>query len=314
MSGRRGAVGVVGVVVMAHGTPARLEDLETFYTEIRRGRPPTPAQLAELRQRYEAIGGTSPLNEITRAQAAGIADALEAAHPGAFVVEAGARFAAPRIEAAIDALADRGAARVVGVVLTPHSSRASVAEYARRAEAAADAAGGRVGHLLPIATIDHWWDAPGFDVMVAERVRATLAGLPGATVVFTAHSVPARLVAAGDDYPVQVRSSAEAVAAAAGVDRFTVAWQSAGRTDDEWLGPDVRDVITALADDGAPGVIVCPIGFVADHLEVLYDVDVEARAVAERAGIAFARTSSLNASPALCTLLADVVATAAVPA
>lgn len=305
--------GPVGVVVMAHGTPARLEDLEAFYTEIRRGRPPSPAQLTELRQRYLAIGGTSPLNEITRAQAAGVAGALESAHPGAFVVEAGARFAAPRIEEAVDALVDRGVTRVVGVVLTPHSSRASVAEYARRAEAAVEAAGTRVGRSLPFVMIDHWWDAPGFDVMVAELVRSALARLPGATVVFTAHSVPAALVAAGDDYPVQVRSSADAVAAAAGVDRFTVAWQSAGRTDDEWLGPDLRDVITALADDGAPGVVVCPIGFVADHLEVLYDVDVEARAVAERVGVAFARTASLNASPALCALLADVVAAAAVP-
>lgn len=307
--------GRVGVLVMAHGTPARVEDLSSFYTEIRRGRPPSPAQLAELGQRYAAIGGTSPLNEITRAQAAGVARALEAAHPGEFVVETGTRFAAPRIEDALDGLAESRATRIVGIVLTPHSSRASVAEYARRARAAAESAGARLGRPVPLVMVDHWWDAPGFDVMVARRVRAALAEVPGAsTVVFTAHSVPASLVAAGDDYADQVRASAELVAGAAGAERFTVAWQSAGRTDDEWLGPDVRDVISSLADDGAPGVVVCPIGFVADHLEVLYDIDVEARGVAERAGIAFARTASLNASPDFCTLLADVVAGAAVPA
>lgn len=299
----------VGVLVMAHGTPAGVEDLPAFYTEIRRGRPPSPEQLADLERRYRAIGGTSPLNEITREQAAGIAEALETLAPGRFRVAAGSRLAAPRIEDAIGALADEGVTEAVGLVLAPHSSRASVAEYERRARAAAEAAGS-----LELRMVDHWWDAPGFDVMVAQRVRAAVAGLPGAVVVFTAHSVPASLVAEGDDYPAQVHASAHAVAAAAEIGHFTVAWQSAGRTEQEWIGPDVREVITGLAAQEAAAVVVCPIGFVADHLEVLYDVDIETRAVAEGAGIAFRRTASLNAAPDFCAFLARVAASAADPA
>ena len=298
----------VGVLVMAHGTPASLDDLPSFYTEIRRGRPPSPEQLTDLERRYVAIGGTSPLNEITRAQAAGIQDALDALEPGAFTVAAGSRFASPRIEEALATLVGRGVGRVVGLVLTPHSSRASVAEYERRAGAAADAGG------TALRMVDHWWDVPGFDTLVARRVRLALEAVPGSRVVYSAHSIPAALVTAGDDYPEQVRASAGIVSAAAGLAGWTVAFQSAGRTDDEWLGPDLRAVIGELAADGAPGVVVCPIGFVADHLEVLYDVDVEARAAAEQAGIAFGRTDSLNAEPDFCALLARVVASAAVPA
>jgi ferrochelatase len=315
--------GLVGVLVMAHGTPERIEDLAAFYTEIRRGRPPSVEQVADLERRYRAIGGTSPLNEITRAQAAGITKALEAAGPGRFTVEVGTRFAAPRIEDGLAALAARDVTEVVGLVLAPHSSPVSVGEYERRARAAARGAGGRRHGPLPLRMVDHWWDAPGFAAMVAGRVRDSLdelvddpAGDDGraTTVVFTAHSVPAALAAGGDDYPEQVRASAAAVAGAAALPRFTVAFQSAGRTDDEWLGPDVRDVVAGLAAAGTRTVVVCPIGFVSDHLEVLYDLDVELRAEAEQAGVAFARTASLNAAPELCTLLAGVVAAAAVPA
>lgn len=304
--------GVVGVVVMAHGTPARLEDLAAFYTEIRRGRPPSAAQLAELEDRYRAIGAVSPLNAITRRQAGALWRALEARRPGRFVVRHGTRFAAPRIEEAVDALADAGARQLVGLVMTPHSSLASVAEYARRAQAAADAAAERLGRPLELVMVDHFHDAPGFAELVAGRVQGALAqlapaGASSAVTLFTAHSVPARLVAQGDSYPEQVAASAQAVARAAGLERWALGWQSAGRTDEQWLGPDVREVIADQGRAGASGVVVCPIGFVADHLEVLYDVDIEARAVAERHGLAFARTPSFNDDPALCALLGEVV-------
>jgi ferrochelatase len=302
-----------GVLVMAHGTPASLDDLPAFYTEIRRGRPPSPAQLAELEQRYRAIGGTSPLNATTRAQAEGIAAELERRRPGGYVVRHGARFADPRIEAAVDALVDAGVTRVIGLVLAPHSSRASVAEYERRAGAAVAAAGARSGRDVELHVVDHWYDAPGFAELVARRLRDAVEerGRPEHTlVVFTAHSVPAGLIAAGDTYDHQVAESAAQVAAAAGVAHAAVAWQSAGRTDDEWLGPDVRQVIDEV-DASTEAVVVCPVGFVADHLEVLYDVDVEARAVAERRGVAFGRTASFNADADFCALLADVVLGAA---
>lgn len=303
------AVTPIGVLVMAHGTPASLDDLPGFYTEIRRGRPPSPPQLAELEQRYRAIGGTSPLNATTRAQAEGIAAELERRRPGGYVVRHGARFADPRIEAAADALVDAGVTRVIGLVLAPHSSRASVAEYERRARAAIAAAGARSEREVDLYMVDHWYDAPGFAELVARRLREAVDGLgrPERTlVVFTAHSVPAALVAAGDTYDRQVAESAAQVAAAAGVTRTMVAWQSAGRTEDEWLGPDVRQVIDEV-DAPTEAVVVCPVGFVADHLEVLYDIDVEARTVADRRGIAFGRTASFNADADFCSLLADVV-------
>jgi ferrochelatase len=303
----------VGVLVMAHGTPRSLDDLLAFYTEIRRGRPPSAEQLAELDSRYRAIGGTSPLNERTAAQLAGIEVALEELAPGRYMVAGGAKFADPRIADAVGVLAEGGARQLVGLVLTPHYSAASVGDYTRRAS---DAASGRP-EALEVTVIPHWHLAPGLAPLLARRVRAALDGLGAsgtdAAVVFTAHSVPARLSATGDPYADEVLASAAAVAEVAGLARWSVAYQSAGRTDDKWLGPDVRDVIVTLAADGVPAVVVCPIGFVSDHLEVLYDLDVEAAAVATRAGTGFARTASLNDDPAFCAVLAHVVMGASAP-
>jgi ferrochelatase len=251
------------------------------------------------------------LNDLTDAQVAGIAAALEARSPGAFTVVGGAKFASPRIEEAAKELALSGVDRVIGLVLAPHSSTVSVGEYARRAGEAVAAE--RIdGDLPEFRMIDHWYDEPGFVELVAERVTGAVGTLgPAArehvTVLFTAHSVPVRVVKAGDTYPEQLTATARAVAAAAGLDSWSVAWQSAGRTGDEWLGPDVNDAIATLPAAGFTGVVVCPIGFVSDHLEVLYDVDIEASATAVRAGIAFARTASLNADPRLCAVLAEVV-------
>jgi len=209
-------------------------------------------------------------------------------------------------------LVGAGAGRMIGLVLAPHSSVVSVGEYARRAREAISATGpGEDEGPVTFDMIDHWYEAAGFVTLVAERLEAALASLGAgagrATVVFTAHSVPKRVVTAGDTYPEQLERSARAVAAAAGIRDWSVAWQSAGRTDDEWLGPDINAVIRAIAGAGGAAVVVCPIGFVSDHLEVLYDVDIEARATAERSGLAFARTASLNDDPRFCDVLAEVV-------
>jgi len=307
----RATAGPVGVLVMYHGTPPSLDELPAFYTEIRRGNAPPPELLADLERRYRAIGGTSPLNERTAAQVEGIRRALEARAPGLCRVAAGAKFSAPRIEDALRTLVAAGVERVVGLVLAPHYSAASVGDYARRARAAAEEVGAGVD-ALPVTVIEHWHLAPGLVPLLASRVRAAVDSLPaaarsGAAVLFTAHSIPARLVGAGDPYPAQVRESAAAVAEAADVARWDVAWQSAGRTAEEWVGPDVRDVIAALPGTGAGAVVVCPVGFVSDHLEVLYDVDIEAADVARHAGLAFARTASLNDDPEFCDVLARVV-------
>jgi ferrochelatase len=299
---------------MAHGTPRSLGEIGSFYTEIRRGRPPSAEQLAELEERYRAIGGTSPLNELTAAQVAGIASALDERGPGRFTVVGGAKFAPPRIEDAAGVLARAGVERVVGLVLAPHSSTVSVGEYARRAREALAAEEGP-GRPLEFRMIDHWYAEPGLVALLAERVTAAMASLGPdagrAPVLFTAHSVPTRVVAGGDTYPEQLEKSARAVAEAAGIRDWSVGWQSAGRTDDEWLGPDVNATIRAIASAGGSGVVVCPIGFVSDHLEVLYDIDIEARATAERSAIAFARTASLNDDRRFCEVLADVVVAAA---
>ncbi|HLI72828.1 MAG TPA: ferrochelatase [Acidimicrobiales bacterium] len=311
-----------GVLVMSHGTPRSLDDLPAFYTEIRRGRPPPPELLADLERRYRAIGGLSPLNAITDAQTEGIRRALEELAPGRFVVAAGAKFASPRIEDAVACLVSSGVDRIVGVVLAPHYSAASVGEYTRRAVAAAHdvaspdgaATSGQASAspAVPVDVIPQWHLAPGLVSLLAARVRAATAKLPATLrddplVVFTAHSIPKRLVDNGDPYVVQVGETAAAVAHAAGADRWCVAWQSAGRTAEEWIGPDVGAVVAAPDGIGNGGVVVCPIGFVADHLEVLYDVDIELRAVAESAGVTMVRTASFNDDPAFCDVVARVV-------
>jgi ferrochelatase len=311
----------VGVLVMAHGTPADPSGIEAFYTRIRHGRHPSAEQLAELVGRYEAIGGTSPLAARTAAQVAGIAAALEAAEPGRFLVRFGAKHTDPLIEEAASELASAGVCQVVGIVLTPHRASMGSDEYLERAAAAL----GSAPTPPPLVRVPQWYDAPGFAELVAERVMAALGGLGSsgdraATVLFTAHSLPERVIAAGDPYPGHVAASAEAVAALAGLSergiRWEVAWQSAGRTPEAWIGPDVLDVIRRLgaaAREARTGgaVVICPIGFVADHLEVLFDVDIEARRVADAEGLAFVRTASLNDDPRFCAVVAGAVRSAA---
>jgi len=293
-----------GVLLMAHGTPANAEEILPFYTRIRRGRPPEPEQLAELEGRYRAIGGVSPLAERTRAQVDAVRAELEARSPGRYVVVFGAKHTDPRIEDAATALASAGLEQVVGLVLTPHASSMGSQEYLDRAAAAL------VGTRF--VAVGPWYAEPAFVALLAARVTAALGTLPGRRrVIFTAHSLPERIRESGDTYPEQLAESARLVAEAAGLEKWLVAWQSAGRTPDPWLGPDVRDEVRRLAADGTTdAVVVCPIGFVADHLEVLYDLDVEVAAVASECGIGFARTASLNDDPAFVSMLADVITAA----
>jgi ferrochelatase len=294
----------IGVLVMAHGTPASSQEIDAFYTRIRRGRPPTAEQLADLVARYEAIGGLSPLAARTAAQVKAVTAALDTRAPGRFVVHYGAKHTAPFIEDAASLLSSEGHELVVGLVLAPHRASRGSEEYVERAAAA-------LGDT-PFVAVRQWWDAPGFAELVATRLGEALALVdrPPVTVLFSAHSVPERSLVDGDPYPEQVGASADAVAAVAGLARagigWEVAWQSAGRTPEPWLGPDLLAELRRLGAGGGSAV-VCPIGFVADHLEILYDVDVEARRAALDAGLAFARTASLNDDPRLGQLLARVV-------
>lgn len=301
----------IAVLLMSYGTPATAADVEPYYTHIRRGRRPDPGQLADLRRRYDAIGGTSPLAALTRAQGDGVQAALDAAAPGRFRVFLAAKHAAPFIEDGVAAIAAAGIGTAVAAVLAPHYSALSVGEYLERAARAADAAG------VELRAVRSWHLAPGLVEALAERLDCALdaVGTPRSDteVLVTAHSLPERILHTDDPYPEQLHATGEAVCARVGVTRWRIGWQSAGRTPEPWLGPDVLELIRTVAAEGARGVVVLPAGFTSDHLEILYDLDVDARRVAAEAGIAFARTDSLNADPRLCAAVAEAVLSAADP-
>ena len=286
------------VVLMAYGTPRTRDEILPYYTDIRRGRPPTPEQLHDLAARYEAIGGLSPLAERTEAQRRRLLAALDERATGRFDVVLGLKHAAPRIE---DAVASVTTPRIVGLVLAPHYSAFSVGQYHERARATAGERG------IAYAGVDSWHLQPAYLELLADDIRTKLAAMPARThVLFTAHSLPERILTTGDPYPSQLRATAEAIATRVGLDPSTwsVAWQSAGRTPEPWVGPDVLTVIDGLDADG---VLVCACGFVADHLEVLYDLDIEAAARARTRDIAFARTACVNDDPAVFAALAGTV-------
>ena len=298
-----------GVLVMAYGTPTTPDDVEAYYTRIRHGRAPTPELLADLTRRYDAIGGTSPLAQRTAEQVKGIAAALESIAPGRFDVRFGSKYEPPLLEQAAAGFRDEGFSEVVALVLAPHSSSMSTDQYMARAREV-------LGSDVTLIEIGAWWEHPGFLELIAERVNDAIAQVPESRratteVIFSAHSLPEKILAAGDTYPEQLRDSATRAAQLAGVTRWDIAWQSAGRTADPWIGPDILQVLRSKRQGGVTDVISCPIGFVADHLEVLFDIDIEAQAVARDVGLNLVRTASLNADPRFVAILADVVLHAA---
>ena len=298
----------VGVLLMAYGTPRHTDEIAPYYTDIRRGRPPTDEQLANLTARYEAIGGLSPLAARTEAQRDALQRMLDKSAPGKFHVVLGLKHAQPSIESAIATLAADGFRKVVALVAAPHFSVLSVGQYLTRAKATAESLN------VEVAEIESWATEPAFVQFCAEQVRTQLATLPpNSKVLFTAHSLPIRvLTMEGDRYSGEIRSTAQAVAAAVGLthwSQWAMAWQSAGRTQEPWLGPDILDVIDELAEaendaEQPRGLLVCAVGFVADHLEVLYDLDIEAATRARGYGLSFARTACVNDDPAVLSALA----------
>jgi ferrochelatase len=295
-----------GVLLMAHGVARDLEDIARYYAHIRGGRPLDPRVQAELEERYRRIGGHSPLLEITSALAAKVEEQLAARHgAGRYRVYVGYRHSPPYIADAVQTMAGDGVDQATGIVLAPHYSDMSVGAYVRAGE---DAVRG-LSRPLALRYILSWHLEPSLIQLLADRVREGLERLaePEAMVLFTAHSLPESILARGDPYPEQVRETGEAVAAALGLRRYGFAWQSAGRTREPWLGPDVLERIRELAKAGERAVLVCPVGFVADHLEVLYDLDIEARDVAAEAGIKWGRTRSLNDDVRFAGVIADVL-------
>lgn len=307
------------ILLMAYGTPGGPADIAPYYTHIRGGRTPSPEKIADLAARYEAIGGSSPLLDITRA----VAEALRAV--SGVPVYVGMKHWHPFIEATVERMQADGVTRGAAIVLAPHYSRMSVGAYIKTAKEAIARLGGP-----QLRFVESWHLHPVLITALAGRVREALgrfdgsrgahvpqAHAPQAHVVFTAHSLPKRIAEFQDPYPLQLVESSKAVAEAAGVTRWSFAFQSASATGEAWLGPDVLDALRDLRAKDVYDVAVCPIGFVADHLEVLYDLDVEARGLANELGMRLVRTDSLNASPEFVAVLAaiarDALETAAPP-
>lgn len=290
------------LLVMAYGTPKDLDDVLPYYTHIRRGLPPPPDLLQELTDRYAAIGGRSPLLEITEAQRLGLSRRLGLP---SFL---GQKHAAPFIDDAVGKAIEGGADRLIGLVLAPHYSSRSIGQYAAKARSAAE----ERGWSGDLEVIRSWATAPGYVSWLAREVEVQLASLPpdvrrGTVVVFSAHSLPLRVIEDGDPYVDELAATAAAVAAETGIENWMVGWQSAGRTADPWIGPDILEILASLANEGVPAVIVCPCGFVADHLEVLYDIDIEAKALADSLGLQLRRTRAPNDDPLFLDAVAAVV-------
>jgi protoporphyrin/coproporphyrin ferrochelatase len=284
-----------GVLLLAHGTPDSLDQMPEYLTRVRGGRPPSEELVAEMRSNYAAIGGRSPLTDITRAQA----EALSRELGDGTRVYVGMRNWAPTIGEALAEAAKGGVTEIVALPMAPQFSSLSVAKYRDAVDVARPPG-------LAVRFVESWHDHPGLLEAFAEKVRA--AG--GAdVVVFTAHSLPLRVIEGGDPYAGQVAATVAGVAARAGIAAYGVAYQSAGRTPEPWLGPTLEEHLQEKAAAGARSVLVVPVGFVCDHTEILFDVDVQAAAAARRLGLALRRTESLNTSPALMAALADLVRT-----
>jgi len=299
---------VDAVLLVAFGGPERPEDIRPFLQIVTAGRPIPPARLEDVAHHYEVIGGRSPLNALTRRQAAALADAL-AARGRALPVWIGMRNWHPFLHETLAEMKDRGRRRAVAVILSSLQTEASWARYVDDVAAARD----KVGADAPeVVFAPAWADHPRFVDAMADRTRAALAQVDSARraaarLVFTAHSVPVAM-AAGSPYAAQLEATARAVAARVGRGGWSVAYQSrSGSPRDPWLEPDVTDVIRTLAREGARDVVIVPVGFVCDHVEVLYDLDVEARRVAEAAGVGFHRAAAPNDHPDFIAMLADLV-------
>lgn len=301
------------VMLMAYGTPRTREEILPYYTDIRRGRAPTDEQLNDLIKRYEAIGGLSPLKQLTEDQRDALQTELDLLNPGHYQVFLGLKHATPFIEESVAEVAGLGFTRIVCLVLAPHYSTYSIGQYTDRVRVSAEP------FNIEVVGIDSWAREEAFIDFLAEDMKAKLASLPERTkVLFTAHSLPQRIIDAGDPYPDELRATAELVAEKAGLERWSqwsIAWQSAGRTPEPWIGPDILAVIDQMAttrgtDESVDGVLVCACGFVADHLEVLYDLDLEASQHAAGFGIAFARTACVNDDASVMAALAKRVVTA----
>jgi len=286
---------MTGVLLMAHGTPSSLEEMPEYLTRVRGGRPPSPELLSEMQHNYQAIGGRSPLTALTLAQAAALRARLGPDVP----VVVGMRNWTPFIAEAVAELTAAGVTRIVAIPLAPQCSTLSVAKYVEAASAA-------LPPTTELVRVESFHAHPLLLDAFAERVREAQPE-PDEDVVFTAHSLPLRVIRAGDRYATEVARTARGVAALVGLGRYRRAFQSAGRTPEPWIGLDLGELLRHRAARGARRFLIVPIGFVCDHTEILFDLDVQAASVARELGVGLRRTASLNDGPRFISLLESLV-------
>ena len=300
------------VLLMAYGSPNRLEDVEAYFTDIRGGRTPSREAVEELTERYRRVGVPTPLLAVSMELGRVLERLLNIDPPDdrMYTVHLGMKHWTPRIATAIDEIVDSGADHLIAIVLAPHYSRISGGGYRRQVDAALTAArGGAPSPSLDF--VESWHELDGFIEAVADnvrRVRAEFANPDEVVVVFTAHSLPARILNEGDPYQEQLLRTSELVARRAGIDQWRFSYQSQSQTGEPWLGPDLVDTVEELAAQGHRAILVASVGFIADHLEIFYDIDIEAKERADALGIELRRTPMLNADPRLAQALYALVA------
>ncbi|AAT05011.1 ferrochelatase [Listeria monocytogenes] len=299
----------VGLLVMAYGTPYKDEDIERYYTDIRHGHKPSEEMIADLRGRYHAIGGLSPLAKITEAQAYGLEKALnESQDEVEFKAYIGLKHIEPFIEDAVEAMHKDGIEEAISIVLAPHYSSFSVEAYNKRAKDAADKLGG-----LRIKAINDWYKQPKFIQMWADRINETAKQIPAdelldTVLIVSAHSLPEKIKQHNDPYPDQLQETADFIFEKVVVPHYALGWQSEGKTGEPWLGPDVQDLTRELyGREKYKHFIYTPVGFVAEHLEVLYDNDYECKVVTDEVGATYHRPPMPNSDPEFLEVLRTVV-------
>lgn len=296
------------VLLMAYGAAGSLDEVEPYLADIRSGRPSSPELIAEVKRRYEQMGGRSPLLSITTGQAQALETLLNGASRGNFRVWIGMRHWHPFIHETVEKMVAEGVRRMVALCLTPYYSRLSMGAYFAKLNAAREASKA----LFETILIESWNDHPRLLDALAQVTREALERFPAAErgsvpVLFTAHSLPERILKEQDPYPGELLETAEGVAKRIGVSNWKIAYQSQGRTPEPWLGPEAGTVIRALAAEGGRNVLLAPIGFISDHMETLYDVDILYRDLAASLGMRLERAPSLNTSPILIEAMADLV-------
>ncbi|GGH73188.1 ferrochelatase [Compostibacillus humi] len=298
----------LGLLVMAYGTPTKEEDIEPYYTHIRHGRKPAPEELQDLKDRYKAIGGVSPLAKITEEQTKALeAKVNELQDEYEFKAYIGLKHISPFIEDAVQQMAEDGIKEAVSIVLAPHYSTFSIKSYNERARKEAEK------HGIQITSVESWYKEPGFIQFWAEGIRKIYDAMSEeerskAVLIVSAHSLPEKILQHGDPYADQLQETADLIAEKAGIVNYEVGWQSEGNTPDPWLGPDVQDLTRDLyKEKGYRSFVYAPVGFVADHLEVLYDNDYECKVVCDELGVPYHRPEMPNTNPQFIQTLAEVV-------